>query len=344
MIEFRCKNCGWTLRVPPAHAGKKGKCPKCGIVVTVPQPPTEDAVPDTDESKGTKASPYDLTLLDVPEHIKVQSQQAGQPDSAETAYERLRRLQGGSITQKAEQIPRRKLLWIIDVLLYPLSKPGLTLIAVSAGIPFVLRILTKSLAALTMTFLPVLVFLVIFIILHWCSFVIFVLYVYWYVCECIRDSAAGGIRAPETAGIAPGLWDILLQTLKSVACLAFFMVPAMFYFGRAQRADTIFWVLYGCGGFLLPMGLLAVVMFDSLRALNPMLVIRSIFSTFFLYCGLVIFCYGLCMAVAVAGYFLLQSWILGYLFLFVSFYLALIGAHLLGRFYWRYQDKLNWEV
>jgi len=344
MIEFRCKNCGWILHIPPAHAGKKGKCPKCKSILTVPQPPTEDAVPDTDESKSTKASPYDLTLLNVPEHVKTPSQQAEQPDSAETAYDRLRRLQGGSMTQQAEQIQQRKLLWIIDVLLYPLSKPGLTLIAVSVGIPFVLRALTKFLLVLTLAFGPMLVFLVLFIIIHWASLVIFILYISWYVCECIRDSAAGGVRAPETAGIAPGAWDILLQTLKSAVCLGFFMSPAMFYLGWTQRADAIFWFLYGCGGFLLPMGLLAVVMFDSISALNPVLIIGSIFSTFFLYCGLVIFCYGLCTAAAAAADFLLRSWTLGYLFLFVFFYLALIGAHLLGRFYWKYQDKLNWEV
>lgn len=348
MIEFRCKNCGWTLHAQPANAGKKGRCPKCNSILTVPQPQAKGAESESSDAErsetSSKNSPYDLTLLDVPEHIKVESQQAGQRDSAETAYEQFRRLQGGSMTQQAEQIPWRKLPWIIDVLLYPLSKPGLALIAVSTGVPFVLRALTKFLLALTLSFRPMLVFLVVFIIIHWASLVIFMLYVCWYVCECIRDSAAGGIRAPETAGIAPGLWDILVQTLKSVVCLAFFMAPAMFYFGCTQRADKIFWVLYGGGGFLLPMGLLAVVMFDSIRALNPMLIIASIFSTFFLYCGLVILCYALCMAAAAAGHFLVRSWILGYLFLFVFFYLALIGAHLLGRFYWKYQDKLNWEV
>jgi len=342
MIEFRCKDCGWTLRVAEIHAGKKGRCPKCKSKLTVPKPPGEEAGADTVEANGTKASPYDLTLLNVPEHVKPPSQQAGQPDSAETAYEHLRRLQGGSMTQQAEQIPRRRLPWAIDVLFYPLSKPGLMLIAVSAGVPFVLRVLTKFLAAFTLVFLPALVFLVIFIIVHWCVLIILVLYICWYVCECIRDSAAGGIRAPETAGVAPGLLDILRQALKSAVCLGFFMAPAMFYLGWTQRADAIFWFLYGCGGFLLPMGLLAVVMFDSIRVLNPMLIIGSIFSTFFLYCGLVIFCYGLCTAAAAAADFLLQSWTLGYLFLFVFFYLALIGAHLLGRFYWKYQDKLYW--
>jgi hypothetical protein len=85
-------------------------------------------------------------------------------------------------------------------------------------------------------------------------------------------------------------------------------------------------------------------MFDSIRGLNPMLIVGSIFSTFFLYCGLVVFCYALFILIAGAGYFLLRSWVLGYIFLFVCSYQALIGAHLLGRFYWKYQDKLNWEV
>jgi hypothetical protein len=27
-----------------------------------------------------------------------------------------------------------------------------------------------------------------------------------------------------------------------------------------------------------------------------------------------------------------------------DFYLMMVIAHLLGRFYWKYQDKLNWAV
>ena len=39
-----------------------------------------------------------------------------------------------------------------------------------------------------------------------------------------------------------------------------------------------------------------------------------------------------------------QFWFLGYLFLLLSFYLGLILAHVLGRFFWNCRDKLNWEV
>jgi hypothetical protein len=31
-------------------------------------------------------------------------------------------------------------------------------------------------------------------------------------------------------------------------------------------------------------------------------------------------------------------------FYFIGIYIILVIAHLIGRFYWRYQDKLNWEV
>jgi uncharacterized membrane protein len=35
---------------------------------------------------------------------------------------------------------------------------------------------------------------------------------------------------------------------------------------------------------------------------------------------------------------------LGSVFYFILLYIFFVVAHLLGRFYWRYQDKLNWEV
>jgi hypothetical protein len=348
MIEFHCKSCGWKLRVPQAYAGKKGRCPKCKTVLRVPKSATRGTGPDAgvvgQPEVSSETSPYDLTLLEVPHEVKDKSETTGQPDSAEATYEQLRRLQGGLITSQDESIPQRRFPWIIDIFFYPLSKAGLSIILISVGIPFVLRLLTKLLQAFTLVFLPVLVFWILFIIAHWSLLLIFVLYVCWYAFECMRDSAAGGLRAPETAGIAPGLGDILRQTLRLVVCLLFYMSPALLYLAHTQRPDPILWLLYGCGGFLVPMGLLAVFMFDSLRAINPILVIGSIRSTFFQYCGLVVFCYALCLSIPLAAYFLLRVWTLGYVFLLIFFYLTLILAHLLGRFFWKYEDKLNWEV
>lgn len=40
MIRFACSKCGQKINVADKHAGKKGKCPKCGNVVIVPEKST----------------------------------------------------------------------------------------------------------------------------------------------------------------------------------------------------------------------------------------------------------------------------------------------------------------
>jgi len=39
MIRFKCEHCGWPVRVPPAYAGKTGRCPSCGALVHIPGQP-----------------------------------------------------------------------------------------------------------------------------------------------------------------------------------------------------------------------------------------------------------------------------------------------------------------
>ena len=38
MITFNCDGCSATFKVPDDKAGKRGKCPRCGAVVSVPSP------------------------------------------------------------------------------------------------------------------------------------------------------------------------------------------------------------------------------------------------------------------------------------------------------------------
>ena len=39
MIHFRCENCGRAVHVEEAYAGRKGRCPLCSSVVTIPGRP-----------------------------------------------------------------------------------------------------------------------------------------------------------------------------------------------------------------------------------------------------------------------------------------------------------------
>ena len=308
VIKFHCKNCGQKIRVPEIHAGKKGKCPKCKNIVIVPKP----------QDIGSLAS-----------------QPTAQEHASDKIAEDLRKLEESIGTEKAEPEPvtERKLPWPVDIFLYPISTPGLTNLAIFTGVPLLIEVVAKLLGPLAVALaIP--------------SFIINIvigLYMYWYFAECIRDSAMGGLRAPETLAASPGLSDMFSQTVSIVGCFILFLGPAVFYALFAKKTDTIFWILLGYGIFFFPMGLLAIIMFDSGSAFNPVLLIGSIFSVFFQYCGLLLVLCGVAL-IAKSVPDIQQSQILASLLSCVSIYLAMVAAHLLGRFYWKYQEKLNWEV
>jgi hypothetical protein len=182
---------------------------------------------------------------------------------------------------------------------------------------------------------------------------------YWYFSECISDSAVGGLRAPDIFASMPSLGDMFWQWFRLFACYAFTLGPATFYRGytyyyEIETNRMILWSLLTYGMFFFPMGALAVTMFDSVNGLNPVLLIRSIFSTLIQYCGLVILFYGLGILFAVVRAFaspiMSQRGDISYVFFAYIFfhiftiYTLLILGHLLGRFYWRYKEKLDWEV
>jgi serine/threonine protein kinase len=52
MLIVVCSHCQSRNRVPDNLAGKKGKCPKCGVVLTIP--PADDAAPSVNAASGTE--------------------------------------------------------------------------------------------------------------------------------------------------------------------------------------------------------------------------------------------------------------------------------------------------
>jgi hypothetical protein len=217
------------------------------------------------------------------------------------------------------------------------------------GVPIGLDVFLWLLDLAASKFYPLIVFGIFFGFVAVAVNIIIYIYFYWYYCECIRDSAAGGLRAPETFAYTPGVWDLLWQLLRILGCIGFFFLPAAVYFRYTGRIDLIFWLLNCYAVFFAPMGLLAVIMFDSIGGLNPVIIIPSILRNFLPYVGLVIFYFVITdsviwmMRLSQRG-ILPQSGLWGYLFRFVNLYLLLVGAHLLGRFYWRYKKELDWDV
>ena len=330
-VRFYCENCGYKSTVSESYAGKTIRCPQCYNIISIPTVESTGTTSQSSPGKPetpSKHSDYDLTLLNISEKEKISTFQRGQTSISEETYECEPEIE-------EELIDERRLPWLIDIFLYPFSVPGLKSLAIFIGVPLLIDILW--------TILPIQLSCLFGLVTIVINIVIF-FYIYWYFTECVRDSADGGVRAPEGVGSTPGFMGMFWQTVNVIGCLAIFFTPFVLYMLFAKRADIIFWLLLIYAVFLLPMGLLAVIMFDSAIGLNPRLLVRSISSTFFPYCGIVLLFVTPVVLIGMLYTEVQESRLWSFIIRSIVTYLALVGAHILGRFYWRYQEKFNWNL
>jgi hypothetical protein len=239
----------------------------------------------------------------------------------------------------------RKLPWLIDVFCYPVSVPGMVILGIYVFTPIILSLTISAISVvlgpLSILLMPLgLVFLIIKITIS--------AYMFWYFGMCIRQSASGQVRAPETlnTGMQDDFAEMAMELLRIVCCVAVCLGPGLIYYSYTKRMDQILWLLLGCGVFFLPMALLAMVMFGSFSGLNPIIIVPSIFSTFLGYCLVVL---ALCVPVAIAVGILVcltkgSGTVVTFIMRGVFAYFALVAAHILGRFYYRNAERLCWEV
>ncbi len=249
------------------------------------------------------------------------------------------------VVEQPEPDTIRKLPWLIDVFCYPISVPGLTILGIFVFTPIILSLAISAFSAvlgpLSILLMPLgLVFLIINITIS--------AYMFWYFGMCIRQSASGLVRAPETlnAGMQDDFVEMAMELLRIVCCVAVCLGPGLIYYSYTKRTDRILWLLLGCGVFFLPMALLATVMFGSFNGLNPIIFIPSILSTFWGYCLAVL---ALCVPVAIAVGILVclpkgSGTVVAFIMRGVFAYFALVVAHILGIFYCRNKERLYWEV
>lgn len=321
MLHLKCAYCGQKLKVPETSAGKTGKCPKCKGRIAVPSSPApaSAALP--------KTTPLDGRLFDVPQ---------SQPTVEQDRDERMRELEARArlgLSPDSQYTGERRLAWPIDILLYPANTAGLTMLIIVVGIPVFLGLLVQFSGPFAMVIgLP--------------AFIIDVLirlYAVWYYAECVHDSARGGVRAPMTLDTAVDLRETWSRVLYLVAVYLLFVFPAGIYWIWVRRTDAVFWGLVAWAIVFFPMGLLAMVIHDSTSALNPLFLLGAILRTFLPYLGLLI------LLGMFAGLYLLlgglpSHWLLDVLGMLLMTYLLLIVAHVLGRFYWRYRERLDWGL
>ena len=337
-MQLHCEHCGREIDVPTSYAGKKVKCPKCQNIVVIPKAenvtPVEEQGAPGDSKTAAKYAGLDHALFDIPQDNGFTMQLTGQGSLSEKDLEELQKPVQKSAAYKTEYFGERRLPFFIDVFLYPLSFWGLVNLALIIGLPPLLDFLQKVMI-IQLSCLFGLIVLIIKIMLF--------LFMYWYFAECVRDSAEGGLRAPNVRGDVPGAIDMLLQLINIIGCLLIFFLPFIIYVFGARRIDIIFWLLLLYAVFFFPMALLAVVVMDSPLGLSPRLLYNSISKTFRQYCGLVLLIVAAIFLIGTIGYKWGESGYLALVVRGVSTYMVFVGAHLLGRFYWRNQEKLNWK-
>jgi hypothetical protein len=187
-------------------------------------------------------------------------------------------------------------------------------------------------------------------------------YLLFYLSSCVIASAKDERFAPDiTFEDTPHFLDLLGRLFLIFGCTLLSFAPVIlyvFYFylwptvrlfwGRSPepadwRADPVYWLLYGFGDFLYPMFILAVAMFNSAVALNPVLIISSIISTLVPYCALALLFFGIGLLINyLVG--IMNGWVPAFFVWGVVVYLMFIASYILGRFFRRYEDRLNWEV
>lgn len=336
MIQFQCENCGHKFNVPQDSAGKKGRCPKCKNVVIIPQPtPSSPSSlpPQEDEPLRLK---YDYDLPAEPARpVYTMPQQEHLTAPVSTADVPI-----DTTPSPAKQRPAT----LFDIFTFPFSISGI--------IHFLIFWLGPFLIGLFQGTIP----LVFFLIHTTCVVLLFDIllfaYLFHYLSNCIIAAAKDERYAPDISLVDVTTIGDLIRHLLLLFIAAFICFSPLMSYGILHnlRYDLVFvvggtnivgWLFFGISVFLFPMFLLAVSMFDSVIALNPFLIIGSIASTFLPYCGVsVLFLViGIIMMriASIAPGWNIVSWGL-------DVYLMFIAAYILGRFFRRYEDRLNWEI
>lgn len=320
MIHFRCPHCGGRLQVSEAHAGKEGPCPRCRKKLKIPPAPVPELQLVKDEATDTAPVPSKLleqvAVGPVPLPVGPGSESPAGPTAQPSE---VASSEGG-----ASGSP-------LSILLYPLSISGVIHLLIFSFLPPLWQ------QALTLHF--------------WMSpgigplfwLVVLTLYSLHYSAACLNDSAQGGIRAVDiNSDATPLSVEALLSTFETIfPVVALIWGPPLAYYLVRGQADVVLVLWLAVAGLTFPMVLLSVHYFDSFRGANPILVVASIASVPGPY-GMLVLSLLVPTALAILLMYLSVGSPASWIARPALIYALLVETHLLGRFYRRHQEQLNW--
>ncbi|MFC1652852.1 hypothetical protein ACFL3F_03935 [Planctomycetota bacterium] len=243
--------------------------------------------------------------------------------------------------------------WLLDIWLYPLCHSTLIMGAILVGGPIALAAIGALSWGAVMLVPIILPFSLVVIFLCIIGLVLMALYLVWYICECVRDSSQGHVRAPDTVNNTPGQIELLGQSATIVISTLLCWLPAMLCFFY-QAPPVWCWSALALVAYVYPMVFLRCVIYESFAGLNIFALPTRILRTFIPYTGVALimnlYLAGLCrlsiLLAPVLGINVTWAWAICPLCLLVPIvnlgplYLTLVLAHLLGTFYSRYEASL----
>jgi hypothetical protein len=185
-------------------------------------------------------------------------------------------------------------------------------------------------------------------------------YLFSYLQRIITTSAAGEKQLPDWPDFS-GFDDVIGPCLQFGAAIFGCFLPAIAVLilagSDSEWAGQLIWpaLLFGC--FYLPMAFLAVAMFDTVTALNPILIIPSItrvFKEYLVACGLLILILALRFGINVLfsvlflpmthdiGMMIVGALVQGLISGFLGLYFLTVEMRILGLLYYTKKAELGW--
>jgi hypothetical protein len=146
---------------------------------------------------------------------------------------------------------------------WPLSVRGLTVVVVNA---LFISLLWGAAYLLTFSYIVALLGLAVLLFAYGYLFLLFL--------RVVQRTALGEETAPSTPDMS-GIGEAFVALLRMLVVLLVWTAPATIaYYAAGRQTGVVFWVLVAVGGAFLPMSLLAVATFESLRGVNPIPLLR----------------------------------------------------------------------
>lgn len=234
----------------------------------------------------------------------------------------------GSTAYRVAGVSQTQPRWILDAFTYPLQGQGILLLTIGTIVfSFLSFVSSISMFGYIGHFL---------LAGYLCAF----------YQNVVQTSADGEGELPNWPDFTDFFLDIVAPMVQIMGCFVLCLAPAAAYrlWVASVPTDPIFWCLLLAGLMYLPMGLMAVSLTQSLKAMNPIVLVpsmRKVIADYAVVVAVLMVSAGLSSGVKsvlvttipIAGSVL--AWL-------ASMYFATVQFRLLGLLYYRHQDELDW--